>query len=289
MNVTPTSIHPLASDAALRRRLLALARRWVGHGADAEDLVQEAYLRTAQGGLPETEAGREAWLVTVLQRLCIDAWRRQGRYQAILARDPLIPMDEAPEPAAQADQARRVEQALALLIQTLSAGAVAAVLLYEVFGFGHAELGALSGRSEAASRQQMHRWLQRLRGRCAPSGGAAAVAMADEEEHSELFLLCSQALAQRDPFNLIAILRTAQPQMLGAAPQRCDSAGAAQALGLAASCAAGLSQGLVLARAYRVDTLLALLAGSLTGWAWQPAAQAYAGDAGEAEDIACLA
>lgn len=92
---------------------------------------------------------------------------------------------------------------------------MAAVLLYEVFGFGHAELGALSGRSEAASRQQMHRWLQRLRGRCAPSGGAAAVAMADEEEHSELFLLCSQALAQRDPFNLIAILRTAQPQMLG--------------------------------------------------------------------------
>ncbi|MCP1711311.1 hypothetical protein J2T36_000494 [Kerstersia gyiorum] len=43
---------------------------------------------------------------------------------------------------------------------------------------------------------------------------------------------------------------------------------------------------MVQARAYRVDTLLALLAGSLTGWAWQPAALAYAGDA---EDIACMA
>lgn len=62
MNVTPTSIHPLASDAALRRRLLALARRWVGHGADAEDLVQDAYLRTAQEACRKPRQGvRPGW------------------------------------------------------------------------------------------------------------------------------------------------------------------------------------------------------------------------------------
>ncbi len=82
MNVTsPQASHPLAEDRALRRRLLALARRWLADGSEAEDLVQDTYLRTATGDLPPTAAGHEAWLVTVLRHLCIDVLRRRERYR----------------------------------------------------------------------------------------------------------------------------------------------------------------------------------------------------------------
>ena len=70
MNVTsPLQDHPLAADANLRRRLLGLARQWLGDAAGAEDLLHDAYLRTADGTLPPSASGQEAWLVTVLRNL----------------------------------------------------------------------------------------------------------------------------------------------------------------------------------------------------------------------------
>lgn len=259
MNVTPLSQHPLVDDDALRQRLLKLAYRWASDRAEAEDMVQETYLRTAAGELPESASGREAWLVTVLHRLCIDAWRRQGRYQSVLAQELVSSPDAAAwEPAQQTEQNQRVEQALALLILNLEAPAVAAVILYEVFGFGHAELGNWSGRNETAARQQMHRWLQRLRG--APTGGAAAVALMAEEEYASLFAVCSQALAQREPAGLIAVLRTARPQMSGT--------NAALALssreGMVAAAPGGSG------RPYHLDALLAYLETGLPGWRQLP-------------------
>ncbi|BFO54701.1 MULTISPECIES: RNA polymerase sigma factor [Comamonadaceae] len=202
----PSDPHPLAGDDALRRRLIALARHWLALGDDAEDLVQEAWLRTAQGMPALSPEGREAWLVTVLRHLCIDAWRRQRLHQAGLAQ--LAGEDVPPaHPADLAEQAERVEQALRHVVRVLPAGDVAAVLLHEVFGFGHAELGPLSGRSEAASRQQLHRALQRLR-RSAPARGP------EDDDAACLFALCQLALARRDPAGLVAVLRTATPQAM---------------------------------------------------------------------------
>ncbi|WP_193759519.1 RNA polymerase sigma factor [Burkholderia gladioli] len=144
MNVTsPQPSHPLAEDRALRRRLLALARRWLADGSEAEDLVQDTYLRTATGDLPPTAAGHEAWLVTVLRHLCIDVLRRRERY-----RDPGAPR---PRPAAPGstrrhheqlvEQARRLEAALQHLAHALPAVDGAVVVLHEVFGFDHADWG----------------------------------------------------------------------------------------------------------------------------------------------------
>ena len=206
--------HPLADDKALHRRLISLARHWLRDRGEAEDLVQDAYLRMADVGVPRNTNSREAWLVTVLRHLCIDAWRRQGRYQAVLGQ---VAEDWAPDfdddhPEHVADHAQRVERALRHLVHILPAGDVAAVLLYEVFGWSHAELGALAGRTEEASRQQLRRMLQRLR------QTRPAEVLVDEDQAC-LFALCQLALAQRSPAGLVAVIRVARPQGMKASAQ----------------------------------------------------------------------
>ncbi|ALM84499.1 RNA polymerase sigma factor [Bordetella sp. N] len=208
------SSHPLAHDDALRKRLVALARRWLAQGADAEDLVQDAYLRTAAATLPPSEAGREAWLVTVLHHLCIDLLRRQGRYQAILVDHGNAAgagLDED-SPQSLADQAQQVEAALAHLSHTLAPADAAAVLLYEIFEFSHAELAALAGRSEDASRQHLHRLLRRLRS--STPHDRRSPRDQEDEDAGYLFTLCRHALAQRDPGGLIALLRASNPDIM---------------------------------------------------------------------------
>jgi RNA polymerase sigma-70 factor (ECF subfamily) len=197
----------MATHTALRRRLVGLAGHWLGDGSMAEDLVQDAYLRTADGALPGSAGSQEAWLVTVLRNLCIDHWRRQVRYHAVLeqlAEPWSVGFDGGP-PEQLAAQAQRVDEALQKLVHHLPADDVAALLLYEVFGFSHAELGALSGRSEAASRQRLHRMTGHL-DRPAPAG------LPEDEDRAALFALCQQALTQCETAALVAVIRAARPQ-----------------------------------------------------------------------------
>jgi RNA polymerase sigma factor (sigma-70 family) len=203
---SPIHDHPLAADAALRRRLMGLARHWLGDASNAEDLLHDAYLRTADGTLPATAASREAWLVTVLRNLCIDRLRRQMRYQLILdeladARASGVDLDDPEHLAA---QAQRVDAALLNLVHNLPADDVAAVLLHEVFDVTHAELGALSGRSEVASRQRHHRMMGRLH-------GMPPARMPEDEDLAALFALCRQALSRCETAALVTLVRTAAP------------------------------------------------------------------------------
>lgn len=213
----PTDSHPLIDDEALRRRLVTLARYWLAHGYEAEDLVQETWLRTAQG-LPDlSPGGRQAWLVTVLRHLCVDAQRRQERHKAALSQ--LVPSGDENEPQNApevfADQAQRVERALHRLVSSLPADDVAIILLHDVFGYRHSELGALAGCSEAASRQQLHRALKRMRRPIPPR-------TLEHDDTAYLFALCQLALARRDPAGLVAVLRTARPHALALSLPRPD-------------------------------------------------------------------
>lgn len=196
-------------DTAARRRLAALARRWLGAGPDVQDLVQEVCLRVATGQPPAGDAGREAWSTTVLRHLCIDLLRRRGRHDNVLAREAaaLPPHDDA-SPERLLEQAQRVEAALAHLVDQLPPEDAAAVLLHEVFDLGHAELGAMLGRSEAASRQYLSRALRRLRGTPARRRPEAPTA---DDDAAALLAVCRHALAQRDPAGLVALLRSGQP------------------------------------------------------------------------------
>jgi RNA polymerase sigma factor (sigma-70 family) len=210
----PTATHLLATDAALRRRLMGLARRWLGQGTDAEDMVQEAFLRTAHGGMPADDAGRQAWLTTVVHHLCIDLLRRQARHDEVLAQIGSPPVLDDQSPERLVEQAQGIEAALSYLIARLPPPDVAAVLLYEIFEMGHAELGALAGRSEAASRQHMHRTLRRLQGPAdltqRPFGAR------DDDDGDTLLSLCRMAIDQRHPGGLIALLQTMRPSALSA-------------------------------------------------------------------------
>jgi len=209
----PAPAHPLATDEALRHRLLAQARRWFGHSGEAEELVQDAYLRTADGVLPLSMSSREAWLVTVLRHLCVDAWRRNRRYQAILGQ-MAADWVHGPDPGMSedlVDRDRRVGQALKKLVTTLSPGDAMVVMLYEVWGCTHAELGDMTGLTDVASRQRLRRAMQRLRD---GHGGHAA----DSEDRAALLALLRHALVTRDCSGLVAALRADSPRVMAVQP-----------------------------------------------------------------------
>src|SRR5687767_14471343 len=122
---------PASRFEAHRPRLTALARAWLGNRADAEDLVQEAWLR-ADGRLPEAPGEAEAWLVTVVRHLCSDRLRRQ-RLEHRHAAQGDAAVEHAPSAEQAASLAMEAMSALQRLVRRLQPHDVAAVLLHAVF------------------------------------------------------------------------------------------------------------------------------------------------------------
>lgn len=187
-----------------RRRLVRAATRLLGP-ADAEDAVQDAYVRALEADLPELNAA-QAWLLTVVRNLAIDRLRRRHWMQQWLAQmnagDTPLASPSAEMDAAVAQEAAR---ALRVLAAHLPPAEGAMLLLHEVFEVGHAEIARASGRSEAGSRQQLRRALLRLR----LAGGAPEPKPSPEPDPGEetVFRLYLQSLQLRDPQTLWAMLR----------------------------------------------------------------------------------
>lgn len=145
--------------AALRPRLFSIAYRMLGIRADAEDVVQDAWLRwhgTEQTNLQSSEA----WLVTVTTRLAIDRLRtRKTEREAYIGwwlPEPLVELDErTPETAA--EQASDVSVAFMWVLERLSPEERAAFLMRQVFDQDYADIAAALGKSEAACRQIVSR------------------------------------------------------------------------------------------------------------------------------------
>jgi RNA polymerase sigma-70 factor, ECF subfamily len=138
----------------LRPLMLSIAYRMVGSATEAEDLVQEAFLRLHQA---DEEVGHpRAWLTTVLTRLCIDHLRsarvRREQYVGTWLPEPLL-ADPAPGVAAQAELADTLSLAFLVVLETLSPVERAVFLLHDVFGYDYAEVAAIVDRSEANCRQ----------------------------------------------------------------------------------------------------------------------------------------
>ncbi|MGM0559737.1 MAG: sigma-70 family RNA polymerase sigma factor [Pseudomonadota bacterium] len=157
-----------------RRRLTGLAYRMLGAVSDAEDVVQDAWLRW-QRVEPTEIANPQAWLSTVVTRLCLDrlkeARRRRETYVGAWLPEPLL---EDPELAMtpEAEVGRDVSFALMLALERLSPLERAAFILHDVFELDFAEVAAAVERSEAACRQLASRARGRLRAerpRFAPS------------------------------------------------------------------------------------------------------------------------
>ena len=154
-----------AAFEALRGRLFGLAYRMLGARADAEDLVQEAYVRWHQADRTGIE-NPEAWLVTTTTRLAIDRLRRlkteREAYVGPWLPEPIV--TPAPPPDHRLDLADDLSIAFLTLLERLSPDERAAFLLHEVFDVGYREIAAAIDKSEAATRQVVHRARERVRG-----------------------------------------------------------------------------------------------------------------------------
>jgi RNA polymerase sigma-70 factor (ECF subfamily) len=159
-----------ASDAdafgAARPRLFAIAYRMLGTRADAEDLVQDAWLRwhQQQPGRAQLQSA-EAWLVTVTTRLAIDRLRaaktEREAYTGWWLPEPLVQLDER-SPEALVEQAGELSLALLWVLERLAPEERAAYLLREVFDHDYADIAAALDKTEAACRQMVHRAATRV-------------------------------------------------------------------------------------------------------------------------------
>lgn len=151
--------------AEQRPYLFAVAYRLLASAEDADDALQDAWLRFAEVDLETVESPR-AYLVTIVTRLCLDllrsARRRREEYVGTWLPEP-VPSDAA-LPEELAERAESASFAFLLLLERLNPVERAVVVLHDVFDFSHDEVGAAIGRSAAASRQALRRARKRLGG-----------------------------------------------------------------------------------------------------------------------------
>jgi RNA polymerase sigma-70 factor, ECF subfamily len=147
---------------AQRRRLTRLAYRMLGSVAEAEDVVQEAWIRWNNADRSEV-AAPDAWMNRAVANLCLDHLRsekrRRAAYKGPWLPEPLI--EAGPEDPI--ERAEDVSVAFLLALQRLSPLERAAFLLHDVFGEDHAALAETLGRTEAAARQLVSRARAHLR------------------------------------------------------------------------------------------------------------------------------
>lgn len=149
---------------SLRSRLFGLAYRMLSSRAEAEDIVQETYIRWHQADR-RTVRNPEAWLVTTATRLAIDRLRvvttERKAYQGPWLPEPLLTPSRPPD--YDVDLASDLSIAFLVLLERLAPEERAAFLLHDVFDRGYDEIAGMLGKSEAACRQIVHRARQRVR------------------------------------------------------------------------------------------------------------------------------
>lgn len=143
----------------LRPRLFSIAYRMLGTRADAEDVVQDAWLRWNAADQAQLLSA-QAWLVTVTTRLAIDRLRsRKSEREAYVGwwlPEPLVELDER-TPESAAELASDVSVAVMWLLERLAPEERAAFLLRQVFEHDYADIAAMLDKTEAACRQLVHR------------------------------------------------------------------------------------------------------------------------------------
>jgi RNA polymerase sigma factor (sigma-70 family) len=166
-----------------RPRLVAIAARILGSGAEADDVVQEAWLRLSSA---DDVDDPPAWLTTVVTRLCLDLLRKQATRSRAEAEAP-TPADRDPvDPEADALVADCVGRAMTVVLDTLGPAERAAFVLHDVFGYRFDEISAVLGRSGTAVRQLASRARRKVRG--APEPAAERAARVDSQRVVDAFL-----------------------------------------------------------------------------------------------------
>ncbi|MPZ49047.1 MAG: sigma-70 family RNA polymerase sigma factor [Dehalococcoidia bacterium] len=157
-----------------RARLQAVAYRLLGSSGEADDAVQEAWLRLSRSDTSEVE-NLSGWLTTVVSRVCLDMLRsRQSRREEPLALDgEFIP--DAADPERDAMLAESVGLAMLAVLQRLAPAERVAFVLHDVFGVSFNEIAGIVDRTPVAARQLASRGRRRVQ-RSSEDGGVADVA-----------------------------------------------------------------------------------------------------------------
>jgi RNA polymerase sigma-70 factor (ECF subfamily) len=150
-----------------RPHLRAVAYRMLGSVSEADDAVQEAWLRLSRSD----ESGLEnlrGWLTTVVARVCLDLLRsrraRREDYVGSWLPEPIVSEDAEADPEQEALLADSVGLALLVVLETLTPAERLAFVLHDMFGVPFEEIGEIVDRSPAAARQLASRARRRVRG-----------------------------------------------------------------------------------------------------------------------------
>jgi RNA polymerase sigma-70 factor (ECF subfamily) len=181
-----------------RPHLRAVAVRILGSDAEADDVVQEAWLRL-RGVETDTLEHLGGWLTTVTARLCLDRLRMRSARREEPIPDELSESVAASDPESEALLSDSVGAALSVVLDTLSPPERVAFVLHDVFALAFAEIGEVLGRSPNAAKQLASRARARLRGAPLPADGD----LGERRAVVDAFLAASRA---GDLAGLVAIL-----------------------------------------------------------------------------------
>jgi RNA polymerase sigma-70 factor (ECF subfamily) len=193
-----------------RPRLRGVAYRMLGSLSEAEDAVQEAWLRLNRIDTATVE-NLGGWLTTVVSRVCLDVLRsrKSRREEPIAAQvtEPSVVRGDVADPEGEAVLADSVGVALLVVLDTLTPAERLAFVLHDLFAMPFDEIGSIVGRSPDAAKQLASRARRRVRGSPAPSDAGRA----RQREVVEAFLRAARAgdiqglLAVLDPDAVVRI------------------------------------------------------------------------------------
>lgn len=179
-----------------RIRLRAVAYRMLGSASEADDAVQETWLKLSRSGSQEVE-NLGGWLTTVLARVCLDMLRaRRSRREEPLTAAADAPSDRSPEDdLALADA---TGPALLVVLETLAPGERVSFVLHDMFNLSFEQIARILNRTPSAARQLASRARRRVRGTEVPA--------ADISMHRELVGAFLAASRDGDFERLVAVL-----------------------------------------------------------------------------------
>ena len=183
---------------AQRPQLRAMAYRMLGSLAEAEDAVQEAWLKVSASGLASVE-NPGAWLTTIVARICLDMLRaKRSRREEPLERSEEKPFTAKSDPEQEAMLAEAVGLALMVVLTRLDPAERIAFVLHDMFALPFEDIAPIVERSTDAARQLASRARRRVRGSEPP-----VTELPQQRAVAEAFLAASRA---NDLNALIAVL-----------------------------------------------------------------------------------
>ncbi len=158
-----------------RSHLRAVAYRMLGSVSEADDALQEAWLRIRDQD-PRSVENMQAWLTTIVGRVCLNMLRsRRARLEesSVHVPDPVVSLDEDADPEYEALLAESVGLALLVVLDALTPAERLAFVLHDVFGVPFADIATALDRSEAAAQQLASRARRRVQGSPEPDPNLA--------------------------------------------------------------------------------------------------------------------